>query len=939
MKYDLQRLGPIGFQDLCAALAIRALGASLRPMGSGRDGGRDLMTTDPVRWSVDSVWTGTTVFQVKHQATAKGASDVATLARAIEKELEDWASPDSQRGQVPNQLVFVSNVFLSAVPGTGGFDALTNRITNWLGSLDDTRTEDALDGEAKKQARAERLARRDRMSHLRHWKILDGNHLVGLLDAHQDVRKAVDGFLQPGDILADLARFSGLLSASELPVALKEHARWALTNERKVYFNEAGADPKGFPLEDVVIDLPVRVSGTIEQQPVIRYVLDHGEHLLRPSLATRAKPRHIVIVGAPGNGKTTVSKFLVHAYRATWVGEDSDLGEEHSKTVKATHACIRDLRQQNPPAHRRWPMRVDLARFADRKATDPDYTLLTFMAETLTRQAPSHQVTKAVLAAWLREWPSVLVLDGLDEVTEPTVRKGLIADVEAFVDVAETDDCDMLVVATTRPTGYSDDLQGEVFHRLDLDDLNLADALRYGKMVTQIRVPDDSARRGGIVSALEAASRSENLQRLLRTPLQVLIMTIIAESAPQFSPNRYSLFYGYYQTIEQRERNKPTPDAALIRDNSALVLDLHRRAGLLLQERAETVTGADSVLDPGTLRDVAWQVLHDAGYKPSDADANLLDKVVTATTNRLVLLAPLPGGGFGFDVRSLQELMAALALTTGDLDEALPRLRRIGASPHWRNTFLFAVGRYFSEPQPHQKEAVTGLVLTIDQDAHERLGAIFPVSQQLAAEMIDDGMAAEPKYLHPLVEQALKALHYPESHPVTTYAQTLMAAAGASDAVRMLVADGLRAALSGPRVARRAAQQVIDTIGHLSDHDEIAPSVRALKAIKRDPKRTVATEPFADWDSFSQTLELFAEPQNEEVLKDIDGILRHVASSMTARPGWADDVQIYLSDPTIAQIVEAALEHVAGGTPLLVARLRHDVMPILWRQPVEQRPV
>jgi hypothetical protein len=250
------------------------------------------------------------------------------------------------------------------------------------------------------------------------------------------------------------------------------------------------------------------------------------------------------------------------------------------------------------------------------------------------------------------------------------------------------------------------------------------------------------------MALLKAASREESLQRLLRTPLQVLIMTIIAESAREFAPSRYGLFWGYYKTIEQRERNKPLAFSSLIRDYVAEVLDLHRRAGLLLQQRAETATGADSVLTAADLRDIAWQVLTDAGYKPSEDDAPLLDKIVTAATHRLVLLTPQHDGGLGFDVRSLQELMAALAVTTGTIEDAIPRLRRISASPHWRNTFLFAAGRFFSEPQPHQKQAITDLVLNVDQDASDRLGAIFPVGPQLAAEIIDDGMASEPKYLH-----------------------------------------------------------------------------------------------------------------------------------------------------------------------------------------------
>ncbi len=934
-KYDLERLGPLGFQDLCAALALRAFGASVRPMGPGRDGGRDMLTTDPVRWSDETIWSGTTVFQVKHRAGAPGRSDPATFARQIVTELEAWASLDSDRGVVPHQLVFLSNVYLSAVPGGGGYDAVVRKVDDWLAKLGDSSAEDHLDGNDKVRARQEREARRDRMASLRDWKILDGNHLTGLLDAHEGVRRAVDGFLQAGDVLADLARFAGVLSDEELARALKRHARWALTNERKIYFDEAGAEPKGFPVEDVVIDLPVRLHDTGDQTNVIRYALDRGDRVLRPSLATVHKPRHLVVVGAPGNGKTTVSRFLVHAYRAVWLGEDEDLGDEHRKAVTATAAALGAMGRR-PPAHRRWPLRVDLAQFAVEKATDPDFTLLTFMAQTLTKQAAADRVSKAALHQWLRAWPSFLILDGLDEVSEPSVRKGLIADVEAFVDEAESNDCDLLVVITTRPTGYNDDLSTEVFERVDLDDLPLGDALEYGRRVTQVRVPDDSARRDGVMALLRTASQEESLQRLLRTPLQVLIMTIIAESAREFSPSRYGLFWGYYKTVEQRERNKPLGSSRLIRDHINEVLDLHRRAGLLLQQRAETASGADSLLTPGELRDIAWQVLHDAGYKPSDADAPLLDRIVNAATHRLVLLTPQHNGALGFDVRSLQELMAALAVTTGTIEDAVPRLRRIAASPHWRNTFLFAAGRYFSEPQPHQKQAITDLVLDIDLHAPERLGLVFPVGPQLATEIIDDGMASEPKYLHRLLGHALTALRHPEAFNDAAYARTLMTAAQSGDTQRGLVTDGLRESLGGTSVPRNAAKRVQRQIEVLDAHVAARSGALALAAIKRDPRRALPSEPSSDWEALHETLTSLAEPGTRTVLDLVAALLRQLTEDPSSSPPrWDEELQIYLSDPDVAAVVEDALLHVADAEPLLIARIRHDVMDTLWRQPVD----
>jgi hypothetical protein len=934
LKYDLQRVGPFGFQDLCAAVASRVLGAHVRPMGRGRDGGRDLLTTDPVRWSDHVVWAGRTVFQVKHKDALTSPGGDATWAwTEVRKELNAWADNPKQRSTVPDQLVFVTNVPLTPPDGSGGYDRVVANIEKWFADLDNDDAENALDGQQRIDARHARVARRDRMSAVRAWKILDGYHLEGWLDAYRDVRLAFEGFLTVGDVLADLSRFAVSLSEAELSPALKQHARWALINERNIYFDEAGADTKPFPIEAVIVDLPVHSKREEGPHHVTQYVLDRGDRVLRPSLAANAKPRHLIVAGAPGNGKTTISKFIVHAYRAAWLGEDDGLGDELRKAVAGTERALAGIGRPMP-ANRRWPLRIDLAKFSNAKATDADYTLLTFIAQTLSNQAASGRVTKSVLAPWLKTWPTLLMLDGLDEVTEPTVRKGLVADIEAFVAEAENDDADMLVVVTTRPTGYQDELSPAMFERLDLSNLAIDDALRYGRLVAGVRVPNDEIRRSAVIDLLEEAAADDTLQRLLRTPLQVLIMSIVAESSKRFAPSRYQLFNGYYATVEQRERDKATGLATLIRDHHQEVLDLHRRVGLLLQKRAETATGAESLLSPEDLRGTAWNVLADAGYNPSDGDRALLDRIIEAATHRLVLLTPHPDGGFGFDVRSLQELMAALALTTGTLAEALPRLRAIGASPHWRNTFLFAAGRYFAEPQPHQKDAVTELIVTLDADAPERLSRTLPVGPEVALEVIDDGMATEPKYLHQLIEHALSALSGPEPTDVSYFARMLMSTAGKSDAARGLVADGLRRALGGTWVARETAEAVQRNILELAkDEPSPDPNIIGLSQVRRDPGRALPPEPTADWDSFWETIRTLSEDSTADALEWVGATLQQLAKSGFTSP-MNPDLQIYLADGDVAFVADEALGHVASASSLLVASLRSNIGPTMWRQPV-----
>jgi hypothetical protein len=945
VKYDLQRLGPFGFQDLAATLATKTLGAHVQRMGRGRDGGRDMLANGVLVWSgtdanQGEMWDGRTVFQVKHKSTLEGPKkDLAWFWREIETELKAWSKPGTERGDVPDYLVFVSNVPLTPVPGSGGFDTVNTKIRGYIDGLSNERAEDHLSrGQGASARTADRRARRDRMKRLRGWRIWDGNQIDNLVDANDDVRRAFDGFLTAGDVLKDLSALSPRLSGPELGPALEQHARWALIQERNVYFDEAGGDTRGVPIEQVAIDLPVHVpdgeSKVLER--VIRFVLDRGDHVMRSSLEPMPKPHHLVIAGAPGNGKTTVTRFLVQAYRAALIGENTDLADQHRKTITDTATALNHM-SRTPPTHRRWPFRVDLAEFAKRKATDADYTLLNWIADALSTQVASKAVPRWELKPWLETWPSFIALDGLDEVTEPAVRKGLISDVEAFVAEAEASDCDMFVVLTTRPTGYSDEMSHDVFDRIDLADLGVEDALGYGRLVTRVRIPHDEARRQGVNNLLAEAAMDEALVHLLRTPLQVLIMSIIAETSRQFAPSRFNLFWGYYQIVEQREKAKTLAFSSLLRDHAPQVLDLHRRVGLLLQKHAESAAGATAVLSPEELKDVAWQVLTDADYDPSTTDARLLDQIFTAVTHRLVMLVPRGDEGYGFDVRSLQELMAALELTTGTIEEALVRLREIAASPHWRNTLLFALGRYFSEPQPTQQKAVTDLVLTIDVGAYERLGDICPVGPELAWEIVDDGMTrAIPKWHNKFVSHGLTILYGPEPRDLSAFTGVLVRAATLSPAALNLIRDGLRAALGGPLMVRRTAEHIQERIRLMAMEMTIDPDVYGLTKVARDISKQLPNNPTTDWASFDETISVLADDSTRSVLEIASTAIHRLARGANIEDDWDPLGDILTSlqvRPEMGEVLQEALGHIAGGQPHIVALLRDLVIPTLGRRP------
>jgi hypothetical protein len=728
VDYDLEHLGTSGFQDLAASLAVAVFGAAVQVMGAGRDGGRDMYLegdhtwTDPwqavpqggddaasphpVDGSAPQTWTEYTVFQAKQKAVlaARPQDNAAWLWSEVREELELWVKPAAGRSRTPRQLVFVTNVALTPTPEVGGHDTLRRKIREYEAALSDPSRD------INQQAGTARRRRLQRFRSIEKIVFWDRKTLCALLNVHAGVRKAFKALLSVPDVLADLAALSGALPAEELEEGLRRHARSALLTDGRLYFAEAGGDSSSVHVHEVAVDLPVLTTddrgreGTADDSPtrrsLINMVLDQADHVLKPGVSPWSAPRHLILTGDPGNGKTTVSRLLTQAYRARLLSDASNLGTDHRTVIDGTARALSRF-GRTLPRHPRWPIRIDLAEYAEERGHLTDDTLVRWIAAKVNATSNTGTVTPRAMTTWQTEWPWFVVLDGLDEVTEPRVRATVIERVISFVNEAEGDNCDLFVLLTTRPFGYIENISPAQFRTLSLADLTPEEAVRYGTSVTNLRLRNDEERRDAVIKQLADAAESESYRHLLRTPLQVLILTIIIDSsAGNLAPDRFSLFWGYYSTVFSRERSKQTTLRGLLRDHGPQITKLHELVGYELQRRSEEGERSFAALTEDELRRIIRQILTDAGHR-SDAGDDLLERIFTAATHRLVLIAPRGRHGYGFDVRPLQELSAARHLTNGDFDEVAERLHSIVASPHWRNTWIFAAGRIFAQDQDH----------------------------------------------------------------------------------------------------------------------------------------------------------------------------------------------------------------------------------------------
>lgn len=781
-----------------------------------------------------------------------------------------------------------------------------------------------------------RKAKLARLSRIKKWRFWDANVIQPLLLKHDAVRRGFPAFFTAADVFAHLAEVTEKLPLAELEPGLRAHARSTLTGEGQIYFDEAGSgDGTGFPVHEVAVDLPVISGDGTQDRSAIRYVLDRAEHMLKPSIARLPSPRHLVITGAPGNGKTTLSKFLVQSFRASMLSGSENLSGDQRSVIEGTEAALRRVGRELP-RHRRWAMRIDLAEYAQEGGLDTDSTLLKWIAHKVSARSDAGTVGAPALKSWMRQWPWFLMLDGLDEVTESGIRKRLIQQVTEFVNEAEADNCDVLVVLTTRPVGYTENIAPTQFEQIDLDYLSIPEAVRYGTLATKVRLRADTDRIEKVVKHLKEAASDEALQYLLRTPLQVLILTIIIDGAGQLAPDRYSLFWNYYETVFKRERDKPGSLQHLLREHAPQIQQLHERVGFELQVRSEAGDRSHATLSYDELRQIAWTVLDEDEFKPSGKDSHLLEQILTAATRRLVLIAPRGDEGYGFDVRSLQEMTAALRLTTGPLDRVLERLRISAANPHWRNTWIFAAGRFFSTPQPYQHQAIVELIETLDQQAVDRLGPVVPVSPRLALEIIDDGMARSlPRWRNRIMAKGLETLLEPTAEDLPAIARILVRYADTGAEQSSQVAEGIRDALQDRAAGRATAQAFQGLVPSIALDLNVGLGAKSVARALHRPNVQNRAEAPDGWENYD--LEFLTATLSEHLADKAVSAQRAIHNLKTSDSVSEPDLEAVLAaaaDPQVGAALTAALAHVLPHEPRLLLLLERDVLSARYRQPI-----
>ena len=735
MDYDLTRLGPREFEHLTQALCSAVFGARVQTFGDGPDGGREATINGRLDWaasgdgSQQDQWDGYTVVQAKFRLRSNSPdSDRRWLLTEVRKELSRWAR-EPRRSKKPDNLLIVTNVVLS--PGDGaGIDSMHQMIATMV-------RESALD--------------------LRAWHLWHYDMICTLLDVHRSVRLTYGGFLTTGDVLAHIDEWLDR-GQTRLGDALTMHAVKDMLAQQYVSLGQAGdSNEDRLPLHSISIDLPGILGRTGilgrkgDEVNAAKLIVDMGERIFDFE-AQKAAP-HILLIGGPGQGKSTLTQMVCQFYRIALLREAS-LSPESRRLLDRLTAHF-DTIGLAPPDHLRWPIRIALSYYGDYVANNPNISLLRYLAETISSASP-YDITGADLQDWLSSWPWLLALDGMDEVVSPSVREKVSRGISEFLVEAAHAKADVLLVITTRPQGYLGEFGSEDYTKLVLRDLNRPEALAYAHKLTAESLRHDPDREREVNNRISLAIQAPETSRLMQTPLQITIMTLLLEHRQRVPSDRYQLFHTYFETIYSREANKPTNLGHFLEEHKTDIQAIHETIALVLQQQAETVTEHEGSLPATDFNEHAFARLRSEENDPEKA-RELAYQMSTAATHRLVLLVPSGDNGVGFEVRSLQEYLAARALTRAEGPEVLENLRPLIPSAHWRNTWLLAAGRLFTYRQGLRAQLISMLR---EFDNINSLSWLVRAGAELATDLLADDIAIKsPKYRRLLADQVLGRLN------------------------------------------------------------------------------------------------------------------------------------------------------------------------------------
>jgi hypothetical protein len=677
MRYRYSALGPERFQEFCQALLLTTFpNAQCLPVGQP-DGGRDAFTrlvnlsarSRPER-SDDKI-----VFQVKFsRSPGEDREEREFLQSIIEAELPKITKLKTA-GLAKYYLL--TNIGGTAHLDVGSIDRLNAFLTKELGVDAHCWWRDDLD------------------------RRLDNN--PGLKWSYPELLSATD--------LLQVLMAGRLGDAEERrQSAIRAYIASQYEDDEELKFKQVELQSK---ILDLFVDLPIAPAPATgdahwdQFHPGIRarrwqslsmqqFYFDAddltdlaGHYFLNDSL--QLEPPRIVLEGAPGQGKSTVTQFICQVMRMHLLGKSDDLS-------RLPIGC------RNAPV--RLPFRVDLRDFAKWHAgSDPfqpkpvalpsnePRSLEGFLAAQVRFESGGHEFDVSDLAAVIKASHVLIALDGFDEVAEVDIRKQLIQEVtKAIKRLESSGSFSVQVIVTSRPVAFakSAGFPRDEWHYFELLPLGRPQVDEYATKWMKAKNFKESD-KASFRRTLDSKLGEPHTQFLARNPMQLTILLAVVYTRGAALPEKRTAMYdAYMELFFSRESEK----SEIVKEHRELLIDIHRFLAWQLQTAAEG--GASGSIEHDELRKTLVSYLASQGE-----ETTLVDNLFSGVVERVGALVSRVQETYEFEVQPLREYFAARYLyetapySPAGAEKAGTKLERFDAlarNPYWLNVARFYAG-------------------------------------------------------------------------------------------------------------------------------------------------------------------------------------------------------------------------------------------------------
>ncbi|MDL4777585.1 NACHT domain-containing protein, partial [Actinomadura xylanilytica] len=457
---------------------------------------------------------------------------------------------------------------------------------------------------------------------------------------------------------------------------------------------------------------PVELPGDLDRARLERARRAYRERSPRPVLDALAQSRQAVVLGDPGSGKSTLSRYVMLALAATQTAPD-----DHSWAVEAVPADWRG----------RLPLLVELRTYAD-----PHWRGKTFLDLIDTMGQEQHLgLPKGLLEEFLHtDGHALVVFDGLDEIFDPRLREEVSRQIEGFAARYPR----VRVIVTSRVKGYSRAvLDAAGFTTYMIQDLDRPQIEEFTKTWYGHSCPDDAAHAARLLGRLlKAVNSSAAVAELAGNPMLLTILAIIARRRELPRERREVYRHAVTVLIEHWDVNKHLMQS----DTGTPYLDAEDKL-LMLHCVARRMQDAPAGLAgnhiPGReLTEEFEAYLSERFGLARDRAVPAARAMLRQFQHRNFILSSFGAGLYGFVHRAFLEYLAADDIRqrftdrTLSEDDLLALFDTHAPDPAWSEVLLLLIGVI---PEQFAIEAIRRLITT---DPHWAARSRLPLPRLLA---------------------------------------------------------------------------------------------------------------------------------------------------------------------------------------------------------------